>query len=142
MLLPSPAVRRNETLIRAYYDELFGKGRVELIPELLAEDYVNHSPSPGLPPGRAGVAVVVAALREGLPDLRYEIQDLVVSEDAVAARTLLTGTHAGPLFGIAPTGRRVAVQQIAIERIRDGRIVAHHRVTDELSMMRQLGAVQ
>ena len=53
----------------------------------------------------------------------------------------MTGTHEGDLFGIAPTHRRVAVTQIQIERLRRGRIVAHWRVTDELTLMRQLGIV-
>jgi predicted ester cyclase len=53
----------------------------------------------------------------------------------------MTGTHEGDLFGIAPTRRKVSVMQIQIERIKDGRIVEHWRVTDELSLMRQLGVV-
>jgi len=61
--------------------------------------------------------------------------------DAVAARTTMTGTHEGDLFGLPPTGRRVRVAQHTIERFRDGRIVAHHRLTDDLSMLRQLGVL-
>ena len=54
----------------------------------------------------------------------------------------MTGTHRGDLFGLPATGRRVQVDQINIEHIRDGRIVEHWRVTDELQLMRQLGVVQ
>ena len=56
-------------------------------------------------------------------------------------RVTMTGTQKGDFFGIAPTGRRVSVNQINIERIRDGRIAEHWRVTDELALMRQLGVV-
>ena len=41
-----------ETVIRRYFEELFNEGRVALIDELLHPDYVNHSPSPGVPVGR------------------------------------------------------------------------------------------
>jgi predicted ester cyclase len=51
----------------------------------------------------------------------------------------MTGTHRGALFGLPPTGRAVKVAQMTIERFRDGKIIAHHRVTDDLAMMRQLG---
>ena len=57
------------------------------------------------------------------------------------ARVTMTGTHRGDFFGIQPTGRSFAVQQINIERLRDGRICAHWRGTDELSLMKQLGVV-
>jgi steroid delta-isomerase-like uncharacterized protein len=129
----------NRLLIERYFHELFNGGRVELIDALLHPDYVNHSPGPGVPPGRQGVALVVGALREAFPDLHYRIEDLVVAPDAVAARTTMSGTHLGSFFGLPPTGKAVRVAQFTIERIRDGRIVAHHRLTDELAMRRQLG---
>jgi predicted ester cyclase len=58
------------------------------------------------------------------------------------ARVVMTGTHRGDLFGLAPTGRGVRVGQINIEEIGpDGLIHNHWRVTDELSLMRQLGQI-
>ena len=129
-------------VIRRYFNELFNRGELALVDELLAPDYVNHSPgSPDQPRGREGVKLVVVALRTAFPDLRYTIEDMVVGSEAVAVRTTLTGTHRGDLFGVAPTGRRISVSQMTIETFRGGRIVAHHRVTDELTMMRQLGVV-
>jgi predicted ester cyclase len=53
----------------------------------------------------------------------------------------MTGTHEGDLFGLPPTHRRVRVNQIQIERITNGRIAEHWRVTDELTLMKQLGVV-
>ena len=127
--------------IERYFGELFNEGRVELIDELLHPEYVNHSPSPGLPAGRAGVRVVVEALRGAFPDLRYAIEDMVVGDDAIAVRATMRGTHAGDFFGLPPSGRAFEVSQITIERFRQGQIVAHHRVTDEASLLRQLGGI-
>jgi steroid delta-isomerase-like uncharacterized protein len=130
------------TTIRRYFGELFNEGRLQLVPELLHPQYVNHSPgSRDLPRGRDGVALVVQALRRGIPDLHYDIDEMVVVEDAVAVRATLTGTHDGDLFGMAPTGKRLQVKQMTFERFVEGRIIAHHRLTDELSMLRQLGVL-
>src|SRR5690242_8408070 len=94
------------TVIERYYGELFTEGRVELIPTLLHPDYVNCSPGwPELPRDRDGVALVVTAMRAAFPDLRYQIDDLVIGPDAVAARTTVRGTHRGPFGALAPTGR-------------------------------------
>ena len=131
-----------EAIIRRYYEELFNRGRLELVSELLAPDYVNHSPgSPEQARGRDGVVEVVRALRLAFPDLQYIVEDLVVGEHSVAARTTMTGTHRGDFFGLPPTGKRFQVSQMAIERFRGEAIVAHHRVTDELSLFKQLGVV-
>ena len=127
-------------VIERYFSELFNAGRVDLVDELLHPDYVNHSPgSPDLPRGREGVTIVVAAMRAAFPDLAYTIEDMVIGEDAVAVRTTMRGTHRGDFFGLAPTGRPFEVQQMTIERFSGGRIVAHHRLTDEAALMRQLG---
>jgi steroid delta-isomerase-like uncharacterized protein len=132
----------NRALITCYFDELFNQGRVDLVDTLLHPDYVNHSPgAPDQPRDREAVKAVVRGLREAFPDLHYAIEDLVVAEDAVAARTTMTGTHLGPLFGLPATGRRVRVAQFTLERIRDGRTVAHHRLTDELGLRQQLGVL-
>lgn len=65
----------------------------------------------------------------------------MIGDDAVAARTTMRGTNRGDFFGMPATGRKVEVQQLTIERFEGGRIVAHHRVTDELAMLRQMGVV-
>ncbi len=140
MTEPTPATQSPLRVVERYFDELFNQGQLALVDELLHPDYVNHSPgAPDLPRGRDGVKIVVAGLREAFPDLRYTIDDVVVGADAVAVRATLRGTHRGPLFGLPATGRKVEVTQFTIERFRDGRIAAHHRLTDDLTMQRQLG---
>ena len=49
--------------------------------------------------------------------------------------------RSGEFFGIAPTGRRVQIGQIHIERFRVGKMAEHRSKSDDLLMMRQLGAV-
>jgi len=125
--------------VTRYFQDLWGKGDESLIDELLHPEYVNHSPgSPTMSTDREGVRWVLRALRTAFPDLRYAIEDMVVGDDAVAVRTTMSGTHRGDFFGLAPTGRAFRVKQINIERFRDGRIVAHHRITDMAELMKQL----
>jgi predicted ester cyclase len=128
------------TLARRYFEEVWNQGKVDVLDELLSPDYVNHTPSFGTPPpGPSGLKPIVLAIRRAFPDLHFTIDDVIVAPDAIVIRTTMTGTHEGDLFGIAPTHRSVKVMQIQIERMRKGRIVEHWRVTDELTMMRQLG---
>ena len=136
-------IARNAELGRRYFQEVWNGGNVAALDELLAPTYVNHTPStPDPPPGPRGLKPIVLAIRQAFPDLHYEIRDVIATEDAVVIRTVMTGTHRGDLFGVRATGRRVSVDQINIERIRDGRIVDHWRVTDELKLMRELGVVK
>jgi predicted ester cyclase len=57
----------------------------------------------------------------------------------VAVRGTCSGTHEGELWGITPTGERLAAQQVHWFRVADGKVAEHWAVRDDLGMMRQLG---
>jgi steroid delta-isomerase-like uncharacterized protein len=127
-------------IVTRYFQDLWSRGDESLVDELLHPDYVNHSPgSPTMATNREGVRWVLRALRTAFPDLRYEIEDVVIGDDVVAVRTTMSGTHRGDFFGLAPTNRSFRVAQMNLEHFLEGRIVAHHRVTDMAELMRQLG---
>jgi steroid delta-isomerase-like uncharacterized protein len=135
--------QRHEAIVRRYFGEVWSEGRLDVLDQLLTEDYVNHTPStPNPPPGPAGLKPIVAAFRQAFPDLHFTVEDVIVEGDRVAARVRMQGTHTGPLFGIAPTRRRVSVEQVNVELFRGGRIAEHWRVTDELGLLRQLGVIE
>jgi steroid delta-isomerase-like uncharacterized protein len=130
----------NRRLIQRYFKEVWNEGRLDVLDELLTPDYINHSPGvPNPRPGPADLKPIVASMRAGIPDLHYTILDLVVAEDKVTAFVRMTGTHRGDFFGIPPTGRSIDVRQMQIEWIRGGRICQHWRITDDLTLLRQLG---
>lgn len=137
------AIEHNQRVIARYFNEVWNEGQVDLLDELLTPDYVNHSSSiPDPRPGPADVKAIVRMMREGIPDLHYEVLDLVASPDRVAVHTRVTGTHTGTLFGMAPGGNRIDVRQMQVEWFRDGRICQHWRITDEVRLMRQLRGEQ
>ncbi|MBI1245279.1 MAG: ester cyclase [Alphaproteobacteria bacterium] len=130
----------NRALVERYFEEVWNRGNLDALDEIMDPAYVNHSP--GLPnpkPGAEGLKPIVAAMRQGLPDLHYTIEDMVVQPDKVAVHVRFTATHTGDLFGIKPTGKRIEVDQMQFEHIRNGKIVAHWRRTDDLGMLKQLG---
>ena len=135
-------IEQNTHLITRYFEEVWNQGKLDVLDEIMSADYINHSPGmPNPPRGPEGLKPIVAAIRDAFPDLRYEIKNMVVSDDQVAIHTIMHGTHKGDFFGIAPTGKTIAVAQMQIERIEDGRIVEHWRVTDDLNFMKQLGQI-
>ena len=136
-------IEKNTRIIQQYFHEVWNKGKLELLDELIAPGYVNHSSSmPDMPPGPEGLKPIVIAMRKAFPDLHYEINDLVVTTDRVVARVIMQGTHQGDFFGLPATNKQVSVSQINIEYINNGKISEHWRLTDELSLMKQLGLVK
>jgi steroid delta-isomerase-like uncharacterized protein len=135
------SVEESKAIVRQFWG-VWGEGNIGLVDELLAPDYVNHSPAtPDLPTGPDGVKGVVAMFRSGMPDLKVTIEDMIAEGDKVATRYTLEGTHGGELFGVPPTGQRLSIKSISVERVSDGKITEHWRITDSLDMMQQLGAI-
>lgn len=136
------SIEHNQHLIEIYFNQIWNQGRLELLERIIAPDYINHSASISNPePGPKGLYPIVQSIRKGFPDLHYDIKDLVITDEKVVARVIMTGTLLGELWGIKPNGKRIEVNQINIERIENGMIKEHWRVTEELLMMKQLGVV-
>ena len=130
----------NKKLIETYFYRIWNNGELDLLDGIIDDQYINHSPggSHTPPPGAAGLRPIIAAMRKGFPDLHYSIKDLVITENRIVARVLMTATLLGELWGMQPNGKKIEVNQINIEYINNGRIIEHWRLTDELTMMKQL----
>jgi predicted ester cyclase len=109
--------------------------------EILAEDFRDHSPSPGFAPDREGFEENARSVYGAFSDLESSSLDMFSAGDKVVERWTEHGTHTGTYLDVPATGRRVTVRAIEIWRIRDCRIVERWAVVDEGDLLRQIGAV-
>ena len=131
----------HKRLVLRYVDDVYNGGDIALVDELIADDHICHGPL-GNHCGLESIRRDVLGLRDAFPDLRFELTDLVAEGDRVARRWVATGTHQGSFQGIAPTGRRVSLTGIAIDRVRDGKLAETWLDFDMFGLLRQLGAVE
>jgi predicted ester cyclase len=79
-------------------------------------------------------------LRTAFADRVDIIEEVIAEGDRVGLLFKLTATHTGNYFGIAPTGRRIEVYELAMLRIVDGQMVEGWFMMDEVALLKQLGA--
>lgn len=121
--------------------EVFNQGRTDVVDEVAAPDYIEHTEIPGFPSTVEGFKQFVLVLRSAFPDFTYRI-DLAVAEDDLVVQYLqATGTMRGDFLGMTATGKSATWNETHIVRIRDGRIAEHWGVIDQLSMLQQLGVI-
>ncbi|MBI1178157.1 hypothetical protein GC207_12045, partial [bacterium] len=82
----------------------------------------------------------VRSHRISFPDWHERVDDIVAEGDRVVIRFTSTGTQLGEFQGIAPTGRKVSIQEVAIFRVVDSKIVEQWGMPDIQGLMQQLGA--
>jgi steroid delta-isomerase-like uncharacterized protein len=133
-------LQANKDMVRRLVDEAQGKGNFDIIDEMLAEDFVDHTPLAGLPPTREGVRILFGVLRSAFPDLQVAISEQIAEDERVVTRKTFHGTHGGEFMGLPPTGNPVSFEVVDILNIRGNRITEHRVVFDQLGLLRQLGA--
>jgi steroid delta-isomerase-like uncharacterized protein len=130
----------NKALVRRFIDEVFLRGSLDAVDELLTDDFTPHTWGP-VTQGKEGLKQAIARVSAGLADATMTIEDVVAEDDRVAVRLTSHAVQVGPFMGLPPSGRAYTIGEIHIFRIRDGRIAEHWHQADFLGMMRQLGAL-
>jgi len=90
--------------------------------------------------GRETSIKVVGGFAKSIPDMRFDIKEVLVSGDRVIVRGEVSGTPAGDLFGVAHTGKSFRIMAIDIQTIRDGKIARTYHLENWLSALGQLRA--
>lgn len=129
-------------LIQVFYDEMLTNGNLDKLDELVTDDVVDHEQGlPGQPEGKEGVRFFVETMRGAFSDLKASVGPSVESGDMAAAEVTITGKHTGEFMGVPASNKSFEIQTVDIVRIEDGKCAEHWGVTDNMSLMQQIGAV-
>jgi ketosteroid isomerase-like protein len=120
------------------------RGDVKSIQEqVLTSDYESCAGYlPGECWGRDTSIKVVGNFAKSIPDMKFDIKEVLVAGDRVIVRGDVTGTPAGELFGVPHTGKSFRMTAIDIQTIRDGKIAKTYHMENWLSALGQLRAKQ
>ena len=112
-------LERNKTVARRYLEEVWGRGNLAVVDELIAADYRGGTRGAGQKThaGPDGLKQCVSGQRAAFPDGTKTLVSLTAEDERVVAEMSFAGTHAA-------TGRRVSNDQVFVLHLRDGRIVS------------------
>jgi steroid delta-isomerase-like uncharacterized protein len=131
----------NKAIITRMVEQVWNEGRIDLVEEFIAENYVEHVAGRSDRTGSELIRQAVTDTRSAYPDFRLSIDDFVAEGDRVAARWSMTGTHEGDFYDIPPTGKKVSQSGTAFYRLEKGQIAEIWFLADMMGLMQQLGVV-
>ena len=135
------SAEQNKATFRRMVDEVFNRGNLDLIDEILTSNFAEREElPPGFPSGGEGVKQLTKVLRSAFPDFKATIEDMIAEGDKVVVRMTWKGTHQGEFLGVPPTGKRVSFGVIDIVRFEGGKFAEHWGLWDSTKMMQQIGA--
>jgi serine phosphatase RsbU (regulator of sigma subunit)/ketosteroid isomerase-like protein len=117
------SAEQNKALVRRFF-EARGKGDLDAMDEMMAPDFVCHvTRLPGQQPDREGEKWVTAQFAAAFSNRRVLVEEQVAEGDTVVTRYTVRAIHdRRELMGVAPTGREVAYESMAMHRISGGKI--------------------
>jgi ketosteroid isomerase-like protein len=90
--------------------------------------------------GKAQSIKTIANFAKTVPDMRFNIKEVLVSGNRVVVRGEVTGTPSGDFFGVAHTGKSFKILAIDIQTIQDGKIAQTYHLENWLLGVAQLRA--
>ena len=136
------STEENKAISRRIIEEMWNKGDLAVVDELIAANYVFHDFLGREIKGPEGLKQYVTMVRTVFPDFHITIDDMLAEGDKVAFRFTWRGTHKGKGdLGIPPTGKQVTVTGMAITHIVGDKEAEVWESGDALGMLQQMGIV-
>jgi steroid delta-isomerase-like uncharacterized protein len=120
----TPRARRIVQLVQ----QAWGEGRVDLLDELLTEDFVRSGRTSQM--SRDELKNSILDMRRAFPDLTMTVDRAVEMGDDLSISWQSTGTLMDTYLGLPPTGRQFAVTGATFSRLRGDRIKSEWVVYD------------
>jgi steroid delta-isomerase-like uncharacterized protein len=124
------------------YAAFWNTGEARYAEAAVARDFVDRTLPSGRAQGLKGVLEASKNFRAAIPDLRAEIEELLVVNDRAVVRYIFTGHFTGSFKDLKGDGREISFRAVDIYRVRDGQISDNWHLEDNLSLMQQLGTVK
>jgi len=135
------AVRAMTDAPRERFDELYA-------PDAVHREAVRE-PQDCRQPGPAGFFATATWLRAAFSDLAWADDDVVATGDLAVVHGRMSGRHTGTFVtyrpdgtverAFSPTGKAFCTRQAHFLRVRDGLVVEHWAVRDDLAQAQELG---
>jgi predicted ester cyclase len=137
-----PSREEIEAKVHEFNDRGITQHDMAYIDGALSDDFVEHSPLPGLGNDKKSAVQGFEMLFAGTPDFRGEILDVVIGGNKAAIRGRYSGTDSGTgqMPGLSPTGKPYTAEAIDVVTVGDdGRFTEHYGIFDVTAVMMQLG---
>ncbi len=135
------STEENKEVERRIIEEIFNKRDLTVVDELIDTKDVYRGIGGMEFRGHEGFKQLVTMFATAFPDFRMTVDDIVAEGDKVVCLFTFQGTHRGEFLGIPPTGKQVINRVVAIARFAGGKQVEVLTISNELSMMQQLGVI-
>lgn len=132
----------NKLVVKNFIEKVTNTGDVENISDYISPDYTEVFNGKRYPVGIEGAKKNIIGVRKVYSNLKLEIENQIAEDDWVATCYTMSGIHSGEWMGIKPTGKKIEVTGVNINKIIDGKIVEHGGAANMFEALLNIGCVK
>lgn len=111
--------------VKFFYEHITSNHLIDEVPHYVSEDCVIRLGEKMIPIGVEGMQQHMIEVRKTYPDLKMIITRQYCEGDYVISEFVMEGTHKGEWLGIKPSGKKLCITGVDIDKVIDGKIVEH-----------------
>jgi predicted ester cyclase len=115
----------NKLLIKHFYEDIISNNRIEEIEKYVSPNCSVRIGENSIVVGMAGMKQHVIDVRKTYPDLTIRVIRQYTGKEYVISEIITEGTHLGEWLGIKPSGKKLVITGVNIDRLENGKIVEH-----------------
>jgi len=143
MSATSPAIAGDKETVEAFYTQLLSAPNAadleDRVANVVVEDWVSI-PTPRGGPDAEGLVKSLKGFGAAIPDLNWDIQEILQDGNRYIVRSIATGTPVKPFFGVEPKGKSFEIMTIDIHTVENGKITQSYHVEEWAKAIQQLSA--
>ncbi len=132
----------NKETAKYFYEHVASDNLPDELPNYIAEDCVIRVGEDSLPSGIEGMRAHFLAVRTTYPDLKMKIIRQFADEDTVISEFIMEGTHLGEWPGTKPTGKKLRIYGVDIDKFAGGKIVEHCGAVNTFEALFEAGIIK
>jgi predicted ester cyclase len=132
----------NKEKIKYFYEYITSDNRIDEVPEYVTDTCTIRLGEQSIPVGVDGMKQHMIDVRKTYPDLKMTVTRQYCDGDYVISEFIMEGTHIGEWLGIKPTGKKISITGVDIDKIVDGRIVEHGGAANTFDALFDAGIIR
>jgi predicted ester cyclase len=128
-------------LVRKVFEEIYNKGNLDLLKELIDPKYIRHQPPMKPVVGLEAYGKFITGVRQAYTDFEIRLDDILADGDKTVVRLTLSGKHTGktPTLLAPPTGKEISMVGCAVATWKKGKIIEEWVYNDYMGLSYQFG---
>lgn len=134
--------KNNKLVVKNFIEKVTNTGNVENISDYISPDYTEVFNGKRYPVGIEGAKEHIIGVRKTYSELKLEIEKQITEGDWVVTCYTMHGIHTGEWMGIKPTGKKITVTGVNVNKVINGKIVEHGGAANMLEAFLGIGVVK